>query len=171
MLAPGCGDGRESSTDGQPAYRDSIARESVAADPDTLWTAGIVERDADDGVALAVITATRTARHEGFSRFTIELTGTSLPGYHIEYIDRPLRECGSGRQIQPVGDAWLEIRLDGAAAHTESGQPTLPGRQMEAEAPPIYRIYRTCDFEGVVTSSPTAVRADPTMCRVLPDCV
>jgi hypothetical protein len=85
------------------------------------------------------------------------------PGYHLEYVDRPLIACGSGEQIFPEGDAWLEIRLEPAAAHTEEGQPTLGPREVAVDGPLLRRIYRTCDFEGIVTyvlalSTPNAYR-------------
>jgi hypothetical protein len=115
------------------------------------WTSGIT---ADSAVATgtAVVAALRTGTHAGFDRITVEFgPGASLPGHHMEYIDRPLHECGSGRQIHPVGDAWLEIRLDGAAAHTEAGEPSLPGRETAVGGTLLRRIYRTCDFEGIVT--------------------
>jgi hypothetical protein len=68
----------------------------------------------------------------------------------VEYVDRPLHECGSGNQIFPVGDAWLELRLEPAAAHTEAGEATLGAREIAVDAPLLRRIYRTCDFEAVV---------------------
>jgi hypothetical protein len=101
---------------------------------------------------LPVLTAMRTGSHPAYDRVTLELSGAEgLPAYHLEYVDRPLIECGSGRQVSPVGDAWLELRLEPAAAHTEAGQPTLGSREIVVGAPLVQRIYRTCDFEGVVT--------------------
>lgn len=136
--------------------------DSVADD----WTAGITVDTATVATGTAVVTAVRTGVHEGYDRVTVEFAGdSSLPGYHIEYVDRPLHECGSGRQIHPVGDAWLEIRLDGAAAHTEAGTPTLPGREIDVAGPLLRRMYRTCDFEGVVTF--VAAVASPQPYRVM----
>ena len=82
---------------------------------------------------------------------TVELgSGDWLPGYHAEYVDRPLHQCASGDAIYPVGDAWLELRLEPAQAHTEEGAPTLPGRELEAAGEGLLKVYVTCDFEGVV---------------------
>lgn len=115
------------------------------------WTAGVTAVSGEM-TGTAMVTAIRSAAHEQYDRFTIEFgAGATVPGYHVEYIDRPLIECGSGRQIHPVGDGWLEVRLDGAAAHTEAGEPTLPERESAASGERVRRIYRTCDFEGVVT--------------------
>jgi hypothetical protein len=97
------------------------------------------------------VRAIRTAAHDGFDRVTIELEADGLPGYHVEYVDRPLHQCGSGNEVFPVGQAWLEVRLEPAQAHTEQGAPTLPGREIEATARLLRRIYVTCNFEGVVS--------------------
>ena len=54
-----------------------------------------------------------------------------LPGYRIEYVDRPVRQCGSGDTVPLLGDAWLSLRFYPANAHTEEGQPTVLERQRE----------------------------------------
>jgi hypothetical protein len=101
---------------------------------------------------LPVLTALRSGVHSEYERFTVELDAPGgLPGYHLEYVDRPLHDCGSGEPTYPVGDAWLELRLDPAAAHTAAGQPTLGGRDTALGLDLLLRVYRTCDFEGVVT--------------------
>lgn len=141
--------------------------EEVPADSATLdtvaeWTAGIVERGSGaDGVA--VQSAMRSARHETHDRVTFEFEGDSLPGYHIEYIDRPVRQCGSGATTEIAGDGWLEIRFEPAAAHDEGGRPTVAERERAYELPIVREIELTCDFEAVVvwvvgTASPNRYR-------------
>jgi hypothetical protein len=129
------------------------------------WTIG--EASAPTTVTrgpVPVVTALRTATQPEYERVTVELgPADGLPGYHAEYMDRPLHECGSGNQVFPVGDAWLELRLEPAAAHTEAGEATLGAREVAVEAPLLQRIYRTCDFEAVVVfvlalSSPNPFR-------------
>jgi hypothetical protein len=101
---------------------------------------------------LPVILALRTGTHPDHVRLTVELDeGAGMPGYHLEYVDRPLHHCGSGDPIYPVGDAWLALRLEPAQAHTESGEPTLAGREIALVGELAERIYLTCDFEGVVS--------------------
>jgi hypothetical protein len=99
-----------------------------------------------------MVWAVRTAAQDGFDRITIELgPGSGLPGYHVEYVDRPLIQCGSGQEIHPIGSAWLELRLYPANAHTEAGAPTLPGREIPLQGRLLRRMYLTCDFEAVTT--------------------
>lgn len=127
------------------------------------WGVGVTSAPSTAGeVVPPVVAALRSGTHPNFERVTFEFGGgvggaessgepAGRPGYRLEYVDRPLRACGSGQQIFPVGDGWLEIRLDPAAAHTEAGESTLGPREIEVGGPLLRRIYRTCDFEGVVT--------------------
>jgi hypothetical protein len=94
--------------------------------------------------------AIRAAAHAGFDRVVFEFRGT-VPGYHLEYVDRPVRDCGSGEPRPIAGDAWLEVRLSPAHAHEEDGRPTVAERELRPRLPNVLEIERTCDFEAVVT--------------------
>lgn len=118
------------------------------ADPDTAWTAGIIELPPTGG-GVATLRAVRAARHAGFDRVVWELSGPA-PGVHVEYVDRPVRQCGSGNPVPLPGDAWLEVRLSPAAAHTEEGRPTMAERRAAPGLPIVLEIVQTCDFEAVV---------------------
>ncbi len=105
----------------------------------------------------------RAAAHPGFDRVVFEFQG-GVPGYHLEYVDRPVRDCGAGEPRPIAGDAWLEVRLSPANAHTEAGKPTIPEREVVPGLPNVREIERTCDFEAVVTwvigvGSPNRYRA------------
>lgn len=117
-----------------------------------------------------VLQAVRTAAHPGFDRVVFEFDASALPGYHIEYIDRPVRQCGSGDPVEMAGDGWLEVRMSPAYAHTETGKPTVAERERLPDLPVLRELESTCDFEAVVTwvlgvASPNAYRvlelADP----------
>jgi hypothetical protein len=171
VMSAGCrgeGAGRPASgPDDTPVQATDSAAVAPARADSTNWTVGRLSAapTLDGGPPpLPVLSALRTGRHEEYERLTIEMEASGgLPGYRLEYVDRPLHECGSGREIFPVGDAWLELRMEPAAAHTEAGAPTLGEREVAVDAPLLRRIYRTCDFEGVVTlvlalSAPNAFR-------------
>lgn len=113
------------------------------------WTAGIIDRPRSDAHA-ATLVAVRTGRHDGFDRVTFEFD-QRIPGYHIEYIDQPVRKCGSGDVTPMAGDGWLEVRMSPANAHTESGQPTVAERERMPKLPVLSELKLTCDFEAVVT--------------------
>jgi hypothetical protein len=136
-----------------PVAEGATVTPAPAASADsTDWTIGLLSAPTTvTGGPVPVLTDIRTGSHADYERFTVELDAANgLPGYHVEYVDRPLHECGSGNQIFPVGDAWLELRLEPAAAHTEAGEATLGAREIAVDAPLLRRIYRTCDFEAVV---------------------
>ena len=109
-----------------------------------------------------LLTAVRAAKHELFDRTVFEFA-EGIPGYHLEYVDHPVRDCGAGETRVIAGDAWLEVRLYPANAHTEAGKPTIPERELLPKLPVVLEIERTCDFEAVVTwvlgvSSPNRYR-------------
>lgn len=114
------------------------------------FTAGIVDhRPAPRAVAL--LTDVRAARHDGFDRIVFELGSGAAPGFHLEYIDRPVRKCGSGDVATIAGDAWLEVRLEPANAHTPSGAVTIAKRDQKVPLEVVSELEQTCDFEAVVT--------------------
>jgi hypothetical protein len=121
----------------------AAAGDSAAAE----WTAGIVAVETP-GAGVATLQEIRTARHAGFDRVVFTLS-PAVPGYHLEYVDRPVRSCGSGEAVPLPGDGWLEVRLSPAAAHTEAGEATV-GREVPVALANVRRLVLTCDFEAVV---------------------
>ncbi|MCW8193709.1 hypothetical protein F6455_02785 [Proteobacteria bacterium 005FR1] len=113
------------------------------------WTAEIIDRPQSDAPAVTLV-AVRTGTHEGFDRVVFEFD-ERIPGYHFEYIDQPVRKCGSGMVAPLAGDGWLEVRMYPANAHTEEGQPTVAERERMPKLPVLLELELTCDFEAVVT--------------------
>jgi hypothetical protein len=121
-------------------------------------TTGITEKprpttEAEGSAATTtpVLRDVRAARHEHFDRVVFEFEGDALPGYHIEYIDKPVRRCGSGVGVEVAGRAWLAVRMTPAAAHGTSGKPTVPAQQRKLTLDAVKELAPTCDFEGDVT--------------------
>lgn len=126
-----------------------------------LLTAGIVEVKREGPVQRQV--GIRTGRHQGYERVVFEFE-KGVPGYHLEYIDKPVRACGSGDVVELPGDGWLQVRLYPAQAHTDEGAPTIAERELAPKYGVMLELERTCDFEGVVTwvvgtASPNRYRA------------
>jgi hypothetical protein len=112
---------------------------------------------------VAMLSAVRTGRHDGFDRIVFEFKGPDLPGYHIEYIDKPVRACGSGDVVPLAGDGWLQMRFEPARAHTDEGKATIGFRELASKHPNLLEIKSTCDFEAQVewvagVGSPNAFR-------------
>ena len=75
---------------------------------------------------------------------------TAVPSYTAQYVDRPIRECGSGNVVQVAGDAWLEVKFAPAQAHTDSGEATVLQRNRVLNYANLRQVVGTCDFEGHV---------------------
>ena len=134
---------------------------SVLNNPDTAaWAAGLV---AKPGSEMVTLMAVRTASHDEFERIVFAFEPQRLPGYRIEYVDRPVRQCGSGEVVELPGDAWLSIRLEPAQAHTDQGAATVTERSRTLDYQNIKALRQICDFEGqvewiVAVASPTHYR-------------
>lgn len=108
-------------------------------------TAGIVEESAQTGAPRTLMEVT-AGRHDGYDRIVFRFA-TGLPGYHLEYIDRPVRACGSGKVVELPGQGWLAVEFEPAQAHSEAGAATAP-RRLAADLPVVKALAVTCDFEG-----------------------
>ena len=97
-----------------------------------------------------ILKEVRTGRHENFDRVVFEFAGAGVPGYHIEYVDKPARACGSGEPVQVAGNGLLAIQLKPAHAHTEAGEVTIRDRQRVLNLPVIKEMKLICDFEADV---------------------
>jgi hypothetical protein len=120
-----------------------------AREPPFEGTAGIVARDAGVG-APALLRDVRSARHVGYDRVVFEFS-EGLPNYHVAYVDRPVRKCGSGDPTAVAGDAWLEVRFNPANAHDERGATTVHELERQTKLGVLLELEQTCDFEAHVT--------------------
>lgn len=127
------------------------------------WTVGTTTVDNQvEGAAL--LRSVRAARHDGFDRIVLDFAADEVPSYHVEYVDRPVLQCGSGEAVPLAGDAWIVIRIQPANAHTEEGQPTITQRELSPDLPTLLELKLICDFEAHVewvaaVSSPEQYRA------------
>ncbi len=68
----------------------------------------------------------------------------------IEYVDKPVRDCGRGEPVPVSGDAILMITIQPANAHTEAGQPTARNPQLNSDSRLLKDLKLLCDFEAQV---------------------
>lgn len=154
LSASGCGPSEPVPAETAAAPPPASAPDPTAALPgaDTSWTVGVQDLPGAGGPAL--VRSVRLAAHRDgrppHDRAVFETEG-GTPGVHVEYVDRPVRACGSGEALYPEGDGYLEVRLDGARAHTEAGEPTVPHDRQSRDLPVVRETVPTCDFEGTVT--------------------
>jgi hypothetical protein len=126
--------------------------EGAGADQTFEGTAGVTEKKNPNAKESVVMAYVRSARHDGFDRVVFEFLGDQLPTYKIEYIDKPVRACGSGDVVPFAGDAWLSVRLSGAQAHAPEGDATIPmkDRTQSPNLPIVNDLKLICDFEAEV---------------------
>ncbi len=131
--------------------------------PDFEGTAGNTEKRNPKSNGAALLKDVRSARHAKYDRVVFEFEGTELPSFKIEYLDKPVRACGSGDVVPFAGDAWLSVRFSGANAHTDAGEPTVKERVRSPNLPVVKDLKLICDFEAEVewvmgVSSPNKYR-------------
>lgn len=97
---------------------------------------------------LAGVTAEAAGDHE---RVTFTFEGP-LPGYRIEYTQRPLVEDGSGDEVAVEGDGVLSVHFEPASGADLSGDQlrmTYTGpRRIEANLAVVREVVRVTDFEA-----------------------
>lgn len=108
-----------------------------------------------------ILRAVRSGRHPDADRLVFEFDTPGLPAWQIEYVDRPVRDCGSGDPVPVAGSAWLQIRFTGAHAHTEQGKATSGPRRRALSQKVARELVRICDFEGEVTWVVGVARPNP----------
>jgi hypothetical protein len=151
-----CGEkaSREQPADSTAAAAQEEAKQlAQIADPDTSgtgrWTANTrSSRRAIEEVSL--LTNVRTSSSPAYERIVFDFA-TSLPNWHIEYIDKPVRSCGSGDVVDIAGQNFLEIRFTPTNAHDTAGHPTMAWREKQFSYRNLLEIEQTCDFEAVTT--------------------
>lgn len=134
-----------------PAPAPANATDLPAEDPKNReWTAGKVELKRRPGASMT-LRSVRAGQHADFDRVVFEFEGPQLPGYALEYVDKPIIQCGSGDPTPVAGQGWLQVRFTPARGHNDQGQATVAEREIKPRLPIILELERICDFEGEVT--------------------
>jgi hypothetical protein len=118
--------------------------------PREEWTTGIVDRPRPD-VPPVILKSIGVVTQDFGERIVFEFQGSQLPGYRLEQVEGPVRQCASGKVVKIEGAARLQIRLSPAQGHTEEGQSTVAHDAWNPGMSIIREMMSTCDFEGDVT--------------------
>ena len=103
----------------------------------------------------AYLTAVRAdTKDDGGSRVVFEFDPV-LPGYKVDYIERPVTMDGSGDEVKVAGEAVLEITMENAAQARFEGEKVIetytgPARLQPAGAGAVVEVVEAGDFEGLV---------------------
>jgi hypothetical protein len=113
------------------------------------WTASATEMKRSG--PLGTVRGLRLAQNQGFDRLVIDFgQGATIPGWKVEYVDRPVHQCGSGEPTPIAGDGWLAIRITPAQAHDDAGNATVRQREIPLNMAVLREMEIVCDFEGEV---------------------
>lgn len=102
------------------------------------------------GARRASLVDVRVGAHDGFDRVVLEFDGQDVPSYRVGYVDPPVRQDGSGNEVDVAGDAFLELRVTPASGRTAQGEVTYEGprRVPAGDAAVVTEVVRTGDFEA-----------------------
>lgn len=97
--------------------------------------------------------AVRVGEHDGFDRVVFEFE-SGIPGYSVQYVDRPITEDGSGDTVDVDGDAVLSVRMEAASGADLTGadlREVYKGpRRIDGPGEAVQEVVRTGDFEAVL---------------------
>lgn len=98
----------------------------------------------------ALLKEVRTGRHASYDRVVFEFEGRAVPGYRIEYVDKPV-SCGAGDIVRVAGKRFLVVQIMPANAHNESGASTIANREQSPNLAMLKGLKLICDFEADVS--------------------
>jgi hypothetical protein len=105
----------------------------------------------------AYLTAVRASSTAGGGSRVVFEFDPLVPGYTIDFAERPITEDGSGDEVEVDGEAVLSVRMENAGGARIEGErviPTYTGPdRVPATGDPavVTEVVDTGDFEGVVT--------------------
>ena len=99
---------------------------------------------------VVLVQKVETACCNGFDRIVFTFEGFHHPTWKTRYVNPPIQQCASGNNIVVTGNAFLQISMDTAQAHTDAGQPTITDRNRHLNCPNLKQLVLTCDFEAKV---------------------
>jgi hypothetical protein len=144
-------------TPGGTAFDGSTSPTSVPSPPD---------------LGVALLSTLEVGGVDGVDQVTFTFEDGQLPGYDVAYIDPPVRQDGSGNEVEVEGGAFLSIRFAPASGVDLLGtlEPTYTGPdRVEGDTVVVTEVVRTGDFEanltwvvGVEGEVPFRVDPDPT---------
>lgn len=109
---------------------------------------------AAENTEIALLTAVRAARHEGFDRVVFEFEN-AVPGYDIRYAGGPVQADGSGARVEVEGGQVVVVRMENALdadLSTPEARETYTGPQrFSPGTPEVTELVRVGGFEGVLT--------------------
>lgn len=159
-LAAGCTDGGDPTVSaGGDTTSSTGATTAPSSTPPTTVAAVTppITAPAPVGAGRAYLTAVRVAATSGGGSRVVFEFEPNLPGYRIEYIERPVTEDGSGDVVEVAGEAVLQVRMEEAAGARIEGERVIPTYTGPKRVPSggtggvVTEAVDIGDYEAVVT--------------------
>jgi hypothetical protein len=135
---------------GSTAEQAATAASTSSAAPSSSFVAD-TRPDTQDASADARVTVreVRVARQDGFDRVVLEMGGTGIPGWDVQYVDAATDQ-GRGEPVGVAGDAVLQVLVTGAGYPYDTGVDEVPARQAVrgAYTQVVTEVVPTGTFEG-----------------------
>ena len=105
----------------------------------------------------AYLVDVRLAPHEGFDRVVFELRGDDVPAYRVRPVDPPIRQAGSGHEVDVEGEAHLELTAQPASGVDLRGDDGYEETYTGADRLPlpdgniVREVVLTGDYEATLS--------------------
>lgn len=159
LLVVGACGGRDDPTTPAAVQRTTTTTTASSATttpgPGPTTTVSVSPTSTPRSTDIALLVAVRAASQPSGDRLVFEFRGDEAPGVAVQVIDRPVREDGSGDEVDIQGASLLEVRMERASgADLDDGGTetyTGPKRLRPSGTADIREVVRTGDFEAVLT--------------------
>lgn len=154
-LLPACDRGQDPTIGADGTVPGSSVGTVSSVPPDTAVPGQAPPLSTPPVATRAHLTDVRVGAREGGDRVVFEFDSV-VPGYKIDYVERPVTEDGSGDEVQVRGTAILQVRMENASSARLDGEEvvvTYDGpRRVRPNLPTITtELVQVGDFEGVLT--------------------
>jgi len=113
-------------------------------------TLGVTEKKNPNAKGNPTLVNLSINRYGNYDGVMFEFAGPEVPSYRVEYVDGPIRLCGSEEVVPIGGEAWLSIKFTGAKAHIETGEPTIDDMTLPRDVAVLKDFKLICDTDGTL---------------------
>ena len=161
-----------SSTTNGPSTTTSAPEPSTTVAPDNRFEGSTspTSTPSPPDLTVALLRAVEVGGGDGVDQVSFTFD-RGIPGYDVSYIDPPIRQDGSGNEVEVEGTAFLSVRFAPASGFDslETFEPTYTGpAEVRGDTDVVTEAVRVGDFEanltwviGVDEEAPYRIDADP----------
>ncbi|SDP51739.1 hypothetical protein SAMN05660199_04089 [Klenkia soli] len=152
VLVAGCGERAAQTEAATPATTTAtsstvVSEETTDAPPFPADTA-LDTADAVLGEGPTVVTGIRAGTQDGFARVVFDISGTTVPGWYVTYVDAPVDDA-NGALFDVPGSAFLQVSIRPVAnPYMDPGVAEAATGGIPAETGPVVGLFYASVYEG-----------------------